>query len=231
MSFTPAAAIAWIDVETTGLDPAADALLEIAVVVGDAQDNPVDQGVSVVICPGELLDVDPGEAAAVLKGRMAPMVAEMHEESGLLDAIRGGEAVSPEEGDRLVVEYLESHGLARTMILGGNSITLDRNFLEANAPRTFAHLHYHSHDCTSVTHFLRRGARAEGLDWSVPNVGTAHRGMSDLLTSMAQSRRMRELVESGELVDPVMVARRVLAEPVAVGRGLLKVLAERLRPA
>lgn len=196
--------IAWIDVETSGLDPASCDLLEIAAVVTTGPDyTPVDEGVSVTIHPQRFAHLSPvGAVAATKKGIRAsakPSVADrviaMHEQSGLFDDIEADRTVSLEEADKLIQEYLKSHVPPRGAIMGGNSITLDRNFLEAFAPNTFNHLHYRSLDCTSVYELVRR-LPGVGEDYAleVEKDGTEHRGMSDIMTSIKQARVLSELL-------------------------------------
>jgi len=67
----------WIDCEMTGLDLARDALIEVAAIVTDAELNPLDDGVEVVI-----------HAADDLLDTMVPVVRDMHAASGLTDAVR-----------------------------------------------------------------------------------------------------------------------------------------------
>ena len=66
--------LVWIDCEMTGLDLTADALVEVAVLVTDAELNVLGDGVDVVIKPSD-------EALA----QMGDFVRTMHASSGLLD--------------------------------------------------------------------------------------------------------------------------------------------------
>src|SRR5580765_1370483 len=68
--------LVWVDCEMTGLDPARDVLVEIAVVVTDSELNLLDEGLDLLIA------TDP----AKLSG-MEEIVREMHTQSGLLDAL------------------------------------------------------------------------------------------------------------------------------------------------
>ena len=67
----------WIDCEMTGLDLRRDALIEIAVLVTDAELNLVDDGMDIVIhASDDLLD------------SMVPVVRDMHAASGLTELVR-----------------------------------------------------------------------------------------------------------------------------------------------
>ena len=69
--------LVWIDCEMTGLDLARDALIEVAVLVTDAELNTLDAGLDLVIhVADDVLDT------------MVPFVRDMHASSGLTDAVR-----------------------------------------------------------------------------------------------------------------------------------------------
>ena len=102
----------------TGLDKQRDALVEIAVLVTDADLNILGEGVDVVIKP-------PAEA---LEG-MDPFVVNMHTVSGLLEELDGG--MTLEEAQAQCLAYVQQHcpepGKAP---LAGNSVGTDRVFLD-----------------------------------------------------------------------------------------------------
>jgi oligoribonuclease len=88
--------LVWIDCEMTGLDLASDALVEIACIVTDAELNPLDDGIDIVIKP-------PAEA---IDG-MLPVVRDMHTTSGLLAELPSG--VTLAEAQELVLAYVRQH--------------------------------------------------------------------------------------------------------------------------
>ena len=67
--------LVWIDCEMTGLDPATEVLVEIAVVVTDSELTLLDDGLDVLIA------TEPDKLAG-----MEDVVREMHTTSGLLEA-------------------------------------------------------------------------------------------------------------------------------------------------
>ena len=88
-------ALVWIDCEMTGLDPTTNVLVEIAVIVTDAELNPLDEGIDIVI------GAQPQQLVA-----MDPVVHEMHSGSGLLDEIRRS-VVTVESAEAQVLEYVQ----------------------------------------------------------------------------------------------------------------------------
>jgi oligoribonuclease len=72
--------LVWVDCEMTGLDLTRDALIEIAVVVTDAELTPLGTGIDLVIhASDDSLDA------------MVPVVRDMHASSGLTDLVRAYE--------------------------------------------------------------------------------------------------------------------------------------------
>lgn len=201
------APIAWIDVETTGVNARTCDLLEIAAVVTTGPDfTPVDEGISVAIHPNRYSDLSPAEAVARVQGDLERRAAEgdeggkfvqaMHTASGLFADIAAGDCVGLARADEIVHGYLKQHFVRQGAILGGNSITLDRNFMEAYAPRTFDYIHYRSLDCTSVFELMQRVPHIkEQHSLKVEVDGTAHRAMADILTSIKQARMFSKLLK------------------------------------
>jgi oligoribonuclease (3'-5' exoribonuclease) len=74
--------IVWIDCEMTGLDIERDELCEIACVVTNQELEIQDDGLQIVIKPTEKA-----------LGNMGEFVTNMHQESGLLDELQGGQSV------------------------------------------------------------------------------------------------------------------------------------------
>ena len=176
--------IAWVDVETTGLNPwEGESLLEVACLVTDTELNLLDEG---GFEASVLYSADEVEG---MKERAVPFVREMHEKNGLWDQIAfGGESLTLRELDASLLEYVRGFAPeARTARLGGNSVRLDLNFLEKYLPETYAHLHYRFIDVTSVSTLV---------NWwgDVPKFKKrgAHTAMSDIRESIDELRYMRE---------------------------------------
>ena len=88
--------LVWVDCEMTGLDISQDALVEIAVLVTDAQLNVLGEGVDLVIkCDQAKLD------------SMADVVRDMHSKSGLINEIANGTTL--EKADEAIIAYLKRY--------------------------------------------------------------------------------------------------------------------------
>jgi len=136
--------LAWIDMEMTGLQPDSDRIIEIALLVTDAQ--------LVVLAEGPVIVIhQPDEVLAA----MDSWNQGTHKKSGLIDKVRAS-AVSEAEGERIALEFLAAHVPASASPMCGNSICQDRRFLARWMPRLEAHFHYRNLDVSTLKELVRR---------------------------------------------------------------------------
>ena len=163
----------WIDCEMTGLDLSRDALIEIAVLVTDGDLTVLGEGVDVVIHADE----------TALAG-MPEIVREMHERSGLTDAVRAS-PVTVAEAEQLALDYVRRHVPdPRSAPLAGNSIATDRAFLARDMPALDSYLHYRMVDVSSVKELARRWYPR--VFYAKPEKGLAHRALADIMESIRE---------------------------------------------
>ncbi|MDO8107198.1 oligoribonuclease [Isoptericola sp. b441] len=168
--------IVWIDCEMTGLDLAADALIEVAAVVTDSQLTVLDGGIDVLIRPPQ----------AALE-QMVPFVREMHTKSGLLDELADG--MTMVEATDAVLAYLRGHIEPGKAPLGGNSVGTDKAFLERDMPDVVGHLHYRVIDVSSIKELARRWYPR--IYFASPEKAGGHRALADILESIDELRYYR----------------------------------------
>ncbi|WP_216215739.1 oligoribonuclease [Amycolatopsis aidingensis] len=165
--------LVWIDCEMTGLDLVNDALIEIAVLVTDAELNVLGEGLDVVIHADD-------EALA----NMPEVVREMHARSGLTEEVRRSE-VGLAEAEKRVLDYVREHVPdAQSAPLAGNSIATDRGFIARDMPALDAHLHYRMVDVSSVKELVRRWYPR--IYYAKPEKGLAHRALADIKESIGE---------------------------------------------
>jgi oligoribonuclease len=100
--------LVWIDCEMTGLDLRSDKLIEIAVLVTDADLNVLGDGIDVVIHADD---------AALTS--MIDVVTEMHTRSGLIEEVRTS-TVDVATAETMVLDYIRQHvKQAKTAPLAG----------------------------------------------------------------------------------------------------------------
>ncbi len=172
----------WMDLEMTGLDVEKEVIVEIAVLASSASTlEPLDAGLSVVVA-------QPAEALA----GMSDFVRQMHERSGLLTEIETN-GIPLEEAGRKVLEYIKGHvPEPRTVPLCGNSIGMDRRFLDRYLPEIEQHLHYRSIDVSSIKELCRRWYREPFT--SRPEKADDHRALPDIQASIVELRYYRETI-------------------------------------
>jgi oligoribonuclease len=165
--------LVWIDCEMTGLDLGRDALIEIAVLVTDSDLTVLGEGIDLVIHADE----------TALAG-MPEIVREMHERSGLTDAVRAS-AVTVAEAEQLALDYIRRHVPdPRSAPLAGNSIATDRAFLARDMPALDGYLHYRMVDVSSVKELARRWYPR--VFYAKPEKGLAHRALADIMESIRE---------------------------------------------
>ena len=186
----------WIDCEMTGLDLGHDALIEVAVVVTDADLVPLDDGLDVII-----------HADDDALGAMIPFVHEMHASSGLTDEVRAS-TLTLADAEKQVLAYVRGHVPdARSAPLCGNSIATDRGFLARDMPELDAYLHYRMVDVSSLKELAKRWFPR--VYQSQPKKGLAHRALADILESireLAYYRATLFVAEPGPTLDEARAA-------------------------
>jgi oligoribonuclease len=134
----------WIDLEMTGLNPDTDRIIEVAVVVTDAQ---VTRRVE-----GPVLAIHQSEA--VLDG-MDAWNKGTHGRSGLIERVRASQ-VDEAAAQRQVIDFLQRHVPRGKSPMCGNSICQDRRFLARTMPLLEAYFHYRNLDVSTLKELARR---------------------------------------------------------------------------
>ena len=134
----------WIDLEMTGLSPETDRIIEIAVVITDAQ---VTQRVE-----GPVLAVR--QSDATLDG-MDAWNKGTHGKSGLIDRVKAS-TIDEAAAQAQVIDFLRQYVPAGKSPMCGNSICQDRRFLAKDMPALEAFFHYRNLDVSTLKELARR---------------------------------------------------------------------------
>ncbi len=171
--------LVWIDLEMTGLDVDRHVIVEIGILVTDADLHVIGDGFDVVVH-------QPPEALAA----MDDFVRRMHTRSGLLPAIEAS-TLSLEDAGAQALHYI------RTLVptpgvapMCGNSIGTDRRFLAAQLRELDDYLHYRSIDVSSFKELCRRWY--PGVYANRPGKGETHRALEDITESIAELQYYRQ---------------------------------------
>jgi oligoribonuclease len=130
----PPTKLLWIDLETTGLEPAKDRILEVACIVTDLDFNNLGQYESAVYQGDEVLN------------NMTEWPTKQHTQSGLIDKVR----MAPKEKvvERAVAKFIKDNFDGRVTI-AGNTVYYDRMFIRQWWPDVEKLLHYRIFDVSS----------------------------------------------------------------------------------
>lgn len=158
----------WVDIESTGLEPRYHSMLEIAVVVTDADLNRLGALSAVVSWTGDI---------SVLH----PAVQEMHTKNGLFAECANALVNKIETVESMVLGFLEQYAPAGQVPLCGSTIAFDRSFLKLHMPKLEAFFHYRNYDVSVYTEEARR--RYKDAYTARPQ-GKQHRAMGDILQSI-----------------------------------------------
>jgi oligoribonuclease len=169
----------WIDMEMTGLVPDTDRIIEIALLVTDAQLEIVAEGpVLVLHQPDSVLDA------------MDTWNKSTHARSGLIDRVKASR-LTEADAEREALSFLEQHVPENVSPMCGSSICQDRRFLARSMPRLEGYFHYRNLDVSTLKELVRRwkpelakGFAKEGK----------HEALADILESLEEMRFYRRTV-------------------------------------
>lgn len=165
----------WVDVETNGLDPEYNYLLEVCVAVTTVNFEILGSLSCIIkhlVTVPQIQEMSP------------PAVLQMHKESGLWDQIpeRG---VSHFEAQESLLTFLSKYVGPGEAPMCGSTIGFDRAFLKRWMPELEKYFHYRSIDVSTVKELARR--------WNKPAFEKrpdeklkAHRAFSDIKASIEE---------------------------------------------
>ncbi len=167
----------WLDLEMTGLEPDTDRIIEIAIVITDAQLETIAEGpVIAVYQPDEVLDA------------MDEWNRNTHGKSGLIERVRRS-TVAEAEAEARMLAFVQQYVPARTSPMCGNSVCQDRRFLARYMPALEAWFHYRNLDVSTLKELARRWRPEvyQGVKKS-----ERHEALSDIHESIAELRHYRD---------------------------------------
>ncbi len=169
--------LVWVDMEMTGLDPDNDRIIEVAVVVTDAELN--------VIAEGPVFAIHQSDATL---DKMDNWNKGTHGRSGLIDRVRAS-TVSEEQAEAELIAFLKKYVPANKSPMCGNSICQDRRFMARGMPKLEAFFHYRNLDVSTLKELCRR--------WK-PELASGfkkhqkHTALADIVESIEELKYYRE---------------------------------------
>ncbi len=167
----------WVDMEMTGLVPEKDCIIEVALVVTDAELETIAEApVLVVHQPDSVLD------------GMDAWNKSTHGKSGLIDKVKAS-GLDDAMVEHQMLEFLADYVPARTSPMCGNSICQDRRFMARWMPQLEAYFHYRNLDVSTLKELAKR--------WK-PDVAQGvkkhgkHEALADIYESINELKHYRE---------------------------------------
>lgn len=189
--------LAWVDLESTGFTELntrgnhRHKVLEIAVLITTNELQYVDE-LNLVI--GH--DKDEAQYWA------DEFVLDMHTKNGLWDECAASSLTYEQAQDAILAFLAKNKIEARQTALWGNSVYLDRAFIETKLPKLSDHLHYQNGDISSVKNFIKLISPE-----FEPVKAKTHRAMDDIKESVAEAQVYMDLIKPHLL--KVLQARKV----------------------
>jgi len=170
-------ALIWIDLEMTGLNPDADRIIEMAVIVTDGALNVVAEApVIAVNQPQTLLD------------GMDEWNKRTHGASGLIERVKTS-SVTESAAERQLLDFLSRYVPQKRSPMCGNSICQDRRFLARTMPALEAWFHYRNLDVSTLKELAARW-RPDIANGFVKRA--THRALDDVRESIEELKYYRE---------------------------------------
>lgn len=174
----------WLDLETTGLDPNNDHIVEIAWQLTTTALDELSPLRTHVIQPNGM---------TFGKLELAPFVKNMHIESGLYeDLLHPSRTLRLNVAEHMVLLNISEHTLPEDDVqLAGASVHFDKAFLASWMPHVNERLHHRVYDTSTLKTFFED----LGIQHGIENEGQ-HRAANDVREVLAVARRYREYVET-----------------------------------
>ncbi len=167
----------WLDMEMTGLSPETDRIIELAIVVTDADLNTVAEGpVLVVHQPDEVMN------------GMDSWNKGTHGKSGLIDRVKASQ-LTEADAEAQMLEFVKQHVPPRTSPMCGNSICQDRRFMARAMPQLEAFFHYRNLDVSTLKELAKRWRPGLCETFKKSN---KHEALADIYESIDELKFYRE---------------------------------------
>ena len=167
----------WLDMEMSGLSSDTDRILELAVVITDANLNVLGESPVLVV----------HQSDAVLDGMDAWNKAT-HARSGLIDKVKAS-TLDEAAATLQMIEFLKQFVATGKSPMCGNSICQDRRFMARYMPDLEAYFHYRNLD---VSVFKELARRWKPKVYSGFKKASKHEALADIYESIDELKYYRE---------------------------------------
>jgi oligoribonuclease len=168
--------LVWVDMEMSGLQPDSDRILEVAMIVTNAQLEVLGQSPVIVV----------HQSDAVLNG-MDAWNKGTHGKSGLIDKVKAS-VLNDAEGEQQLLEWMRTVVGKSKSPMCGNTICQDRRFMAKWMPKLEGYFHYRNIDVSTLKELARRWKPGvvEGFKKQ-----QAHTALADIIESIEELKHYR----------------------------------------
>ncbi|HLR13154.1 MAG TPA: oligoribonuclease [Burkholderiaceae bacterium] len=169
--------LVWLDMEMTGLNPEEERIIEIAVVITEADLTLVAEAPVLVIHQSDAL------LAAMDKWNQST-----HARSGLIDKVKAS-TLTEAQAEDILLSFLDRHVPRRKSPMCGNTICQDRRFMARYMPRLEAWFHYRNLDVSTLKELSLRWKPEVYNSFTKHN---RHEALADIYESIDELKHYRE---------------------------------------
>ncbi|MEI7916834.1 MAG: oligoribonuclease [Methylophilaceae bacterium] len=167
----------WLDMEMTGLSPDSDRIIELAVVVTDADLNVIAESPVIVV----------HQADEILDG-MDAWNKGTHGRSGLIEKVKSSTTDEAQATSQMLT-FLKQHVPEGKSPMCGNSICQDRRFMARYMPELEKYFHYRNLDVSTFKELARRW---KPTVYSGFKKASKHEALADIYESIDELKYYRE---------------------------------------
>ena len=172
--------LVWVDIETTGINPAWDHMLEIALVITDDELNVLS---SRSICIRPAIDL------SHIEQMFDAFMKEANSRNGLMEDLYNSHT-DLKRAEQLAVMFLaEELPEGGVSPMCGQSVHFDRSFIEPHMPLLARLFHYRNVDVRTVTQLAERWHPDA---YQEPEKKGLHRALPDILDTIAEARYLKD---------------------------------------
>lgn len=169
--------LAWLDMEMTGLNPDADRIIEVAMVITDPN--------LVILAQSDVLVLHQPDS---IMDHMDAWNTATHARTGLTAKVKAA-TLTEAQAEQQLLDFIAQWLPEKISPMCGNTIHQDRRFMARYMPRLEAWFHYRNLDVSTLKELARR--------WNPPVAKGvvkkgAHQALDDIIESIDEMKYYRE---------------------------------------